>query len=95
VSLVTTTIKESSPARGKDDHGVALAGMRAGEDEDDPLLSFFRRRGIFGLALGWCLGRCAGLCCRLLLGWYGPRVILPFFLIFFSVFISPFVYFLF
>jgi hypothetical protein len=53
VSLVTTSIKESSPARGEGDHGVALAGMRAGEDEDDPLLSIFRRRGISGT--GWAV----------------------------------------
>ena len=71
MSLVTTTIKESSPARGKGDHDVALAGMRAGEDEDDPLPLFFLAKGYRGLQFGDGLGRGVGLLGRLLLGCFG------------------------
>jgi hypothetical protein len=39
--LITEWSKERSPARGKDGHDVVLAGMRAEEDEDDPLSSIF------------------------------------------------------
>jgi hypothetical protein len=43
--LVTNWSKEGLPARGKESHGVVLAGMRDGEDEDDPLSSIFFTKG--------------------------------------------------
>jgi hypothetical protein len=45
--LVTNWSKEGLPARGKESHGVVLAGMRDGEDEDDLLPQIFDE-GVFG-----------------------------------------------
>ena len=54
--LVTNWSKERLPARGEGKHGVELAGMRTGEDEDDPLLSFLDEGVLWarlGCGLGW------------------------------------------
>jgi hypothetical protein len=63
VSLITTSIKESSPARGESKHGFVLVGMREEGDEDEPLLRYL----IEG-ARGLLLGDGFGPGCRLLLG---------------------------
>jgi hypothetical protein len=58
--LVTTPIAGSSPAREEAGHGVEVASIRGGRDEDDLLLLFFCRRGKLA-GLGCYSGRGAGL----------------------------------
>jgi hypothetical protein len=85
--LVTLPRKEEAPARREGRHGVELAGMRTGEDEDDPLLSFFFKTKGYVWAGKWASG---GLLGWLLLGCSDLPGKPTISLIFFPVFISCF-----
>jgi hypothetical protein len=91
--LVTLPRKEEAPARREGRHGVELAGMRTGEDEDDPLLSFFlKRKGTFGLVSGLLVGCWAGCCWAARICQVSPPFLLFSFLFLFPVFLFYFVF---
>jgi hypothetical protein len=60
VCLVTTSLKEKAPARGKDEHVVVLSSRRGGEDEDELLVLIFHEevRGLRRAVLDWVVLGC-------------------------------------